>query len=272
MPNTLHVEDFIVLGRTVPEDSKKYGKKVCMAGYSPSLRQFLRVYPLLIPTGANAKANRFKARHQYSLDLVRNPSDGRSESWRVADEKNPTSTLWDQATEVKKPKLLDLLMKRRVPCIKCLNDCKLSLGVLLLKAGEWAPLSIPRGDPNQSEEDASLFDDLAYQASLPGSEPLDPTQVKFTPRIKFSDQGSNRNLQVRKWGAFLLMGKPQYADDPDTLWKANGYKPDRDTLLVVGNMTTHRNNWLIIKLFQFDQGSDPSLFDTEEPLALGPPN
>ncbi len=47
--NTMTVEDFVVLGRTVPEDSQKYGKKVCMAGYSPSLSQLLRVYPLMMP-------------------------------------------------------------------------------------------------------------------------------------------------------------------------------------------------------------------------------
>ncbi len=78
--NTLHVEDFVVLGRTVPEDSKRYGKKICMAGYSPDLNQFLRVYPLMLPIGDSADSNDFKARHAYSLDLRRNDQDNGIES------------------------------------------------------------------------------------------------------------------------------------------------------------------------------------------------
>jgi hypothetical protein len=266
--NTLHVNDFIALGRTVPEESKKYGKRVCMAGFSPQCNQLLRVYPLMLPIGANAGTNSFKARHTYSVDLQRNTDDNRSESWRVADELNPTSTPWGIAEEVKKPALIDMLVKRAVPSIKCLNVCRLSLGVMYLKAGEWQGISIPKKEKVPEPEHASLFDDLAEQAAVPDGQRIDPTDVKFAPYIKFEDPDGKHKLQVREWGAFLLMGNPKYANDPDALWNANGYKRDRDTVVVLGNMAKHRNNWLIIKLFQVDKGSElGALFDTsaEEP-------
>lgn len=63
--NTMHVEDFVVLGRTVPEESKKYGQRICMAGYSLENNQFLRIYPLFVPVGENADTNGFRARYAY---------------------------------------------------------------------------------------------------------------------------------------------------------------------------------------------------------------
>ena len=72
----MHVEDLIVLGRTVPEESRKYGQKVCMAGYSAENNQFLRVYPLLVPVGGDADSNGFRARHRYvsiSSEILRIP-------------------------------------------------------------------------------------------------------------------------------------------------------------------------------------------------------
>ena len=263
--NTLHVEDFVVFGRTVPEESKKYGKKVCMAGYSAQCNQLLRVYPLLVPIKENAGTNEFKARYTYIVDLIRNPEDSRTESWRVVNEKQPTATPWNDAKEVKKDKIIEWLSKRVVPSIKCLNQCKLSLGVMYLKAGEWEGISVAREEPDPEPEHATLFDDLENQVAEYKNvkPPFDPAKVKFAPYIRFKDEAGNHRLQVREWGAFLLMAKPEYCDNPDALWNANGYKRNRDTVIVVGNMTNHRNNWLIIKLFQPDVGKEPSLFDNE---------
>jgi hypothetical protein len=259
--NTLHVEDFVVLGRTVPEESKKYGKRVCMAGYSAECNQFLRVYPLMVPVGDKVGTNDFKARHRYTLDLKRNPNDNRTESWRVHDEMAPTSTPWDKAPDLKKADVLAWLRKRAVPSIRCLDECRLSLGVICLAANQWEGITIPKDEPDPQPEHATLFDDLieATQGSVAG---FDPTKVKHAPYIRFSDRDGKHRLQVREWGALLLLGKPDYADTPNALWNANAYKSNRDIVLVVGNMNNHRNNWLIIKTFQPDEPKKgPSLFD-----------
>ena len=252
--NTMHVEDFIVLGRTVPEDSRKYGQRICMAGYSPENHQFLRVYPLLVPVSENADKNGFRARHVYSMDLRRNSHDSRAESWRLQDENNPTVTAWDKATEIPKSKIVEWMKRHTVPSIQVLNDCRLSLGVLQVGANEWQGYSVPRDSPDQSEADRTLFEDLA-------APDLDSNAVRFAPYIRFRDSGGEHNLQVREWGAYQLLANPTYAERPESLWSASGYRTGHGLLLVVGNMCNHRSNWLIIKTFEMEEASTtPSLF------------
>lgn len=261
--NTLHIEDFVVLGRTVPEESKKYGHRICMAGYSPENGQLLRVYPLLVPVGESAGANGFRARYCYTLDLQRNPQDNRVESWRVNDPAAPTPTPWDRAREMPKDDLVKALCSRVVPSIAVLNACRLSLGVLIVQAGKWQGEMVPRDEPAPPEDHRSLFEDLEDQAQ--GAE-SDIARVKYAPYIRFEDRDGPHRLQIREWGAYRLLVKPEYADTPDALWAASGYHREADLMLVVGNMNNHRNNWLVIKTFELGRGRSaaPSLFDDIE--------
>ncbi len=253
--NTMHVDDFVVLGRTVPEESKKYGKRVCMAGYSAENNQFLRVYPLRVPVGENADANGISARHSYALDLRRNPLDSRTESWRVADEQKPTTTPWDRAPEVSKKSVVDWLSKHAVRSIQLLNECRLSIGVLVVKANDWKGVVVPRAQPNQADEIHSLFDDLETQTDI------DFNRVQFAPYIHFRDSDGEHRIQVREWGAYLLLSNPEYSNHPEVLWGAPGYRSGRDLVLVVGNMGNHRTNWLIIKTFEVDPPGGDGMFE-----------
>lgn len=262
--NTLHLEDFVVLGRTVPEESKKYGQRVCMAGYSPGNAQFLRVYPLLVPVGENREANGFRARHQYAMNLVRNPNDSRLESWRVADEKRPSLTAWDGAPELKKATVVDWLRKRVVSSIWHLNECRLSLGVLHLAADEWDGVIMTRGEAEADPHSPGLFDDL-------DAPDLNADDVRHVPYIRFADRhtaGGSRQLQVREWGAYQLLANPRYENNPDVLWGAHGYRTGSDLIVVVGNMCHHRNVWLIIKTFEIEcRSTEPNLFSDIEATA-----
>ena len=262
--NTIHIEDFVVLGRTVPEDSRKYGQKVCMAGYSAENNQFLRVYPLLVPVESDADSNGFRARHRYVLDLQRNPQDTRSESWRVSDEKQPTQTPWKLAPETKKSTLLKWLDKRVIPSIRALNDCKMSIGVIRVSSGNWRGVMVPREATEKSESVASLFDDLDDQAHFSHQVRL-IARVKYAPHIHFSDAEGPHELQIREWGAYMLLAKDEYADKPEALWGASGYRSTKDLYLVIGNMMNHRKNWLVIKTFEADeQDPSPGLFDGDQ--------
>ena len=51
----MRIDDLIVFGRTAPEESKKYGQSVCMAGYSQELRQLMRLYPMSIRSNIKAR-------------------------------------------------------------------------------------------------------------------------------------------------------------------------------------------------------------------------
>lgn len=255
--NTLHVEDFTVLGRTVPEDSKKFGQRVCMAGFSPSCNQFLRIYPLMVPVGPNAGTNDFRARFTYSVDLRRNSNDSRMESWRVEDETKPTSTPWAAAKKMKKAAILDWLNTKKVPSIDALNVCRLSLGVLFVPADQWSGTAVERDDTTEPDLHRSLFDDLEDQAV---AEPA-LGRVRFAPYLVFRDAVSKHRLQVREWGAYRLLADAAYADRPELLWTAGGYRTGKDLWIVVGNMNNHRKNWMVIKTFEAEADRGPGLFD-----------
>jgi hypothetical protein len=255
--NTLHVEDFVVLGRTVPEESKKFGTRICMAGYSAGINQFLRVYPLMVPVGENANTNGFRARHMYCLELRRNDLDNRPESWRLLDEKKPTATRWDTAPEVTKAAVTRWLGTREVQSIEALNESRVSLGVLRVKAADWTGVMVPRSDDAISEAERTLFDDLEEQPEI------DANRIKHIPYIKFTDRSGAHRLQVREWGAYRLLVQPRYAETPEVLWGASGYRTGQDLLVVVGNMCNYRTNWLIIKTFEVTSSDDgPGLFDS----------
>jgi hypothetical protein len=256
----MHVEDFVVLGRTVPEDSRKFGQRICMAGYSPFINQFLRFYPLMVPVGVSAGQNGFRARFMYALDLRRNDQDSRSESWRVLDESRPTSTPWEQAVECPKAQVIEWLEKRLVPSIEVLNRCRLSLGVLKVPGGKWEGLCVARSAPPPVDYHQSLFDDLSSQAEVtPNS--ITANQIQFAPYLRFEDEIGSHQLQIREWGAYLLLAQQKYASDPEALWSAPAYRRGKDLYVVVGNMNNHRKNWLVIKTFEADEAKGPGLFD-----------
>lgn len=253
------VDDFVVLGRTVPEESRKYGKRICMAGYSSENNQLLRVYPLMVPVGENADTNGFKARHMYSLQLRRNQSDSRTESWRLLDEKHPTATPWAKAIEQPKQRVVDWLAHRAAPSIKALNATRQSLGVIVVEPSEWYGFSRPKDDTSAGDYHTSLFDDLDDQPDI------DVNAIRHAPYIRFTDAGGEHNLQVREWGAYRLLSRPEYIDKPEALWGAPGYRTGKSLLLVVGNMSNHRANWLVIKTFELEpRQAGVSLFDCLE--------
>src|SRR5262245_2553951 len=74
----MRLDDFIVLGRTVPEASQHYGTRVCMAGYSDELAKIIRVYPLLIDSP-------LRSRYQATLEVSLNSDDNRRESYKLRD-------------------------------------------------------------------------------------------------------------------------------------------------------------------------------------------
>ncbi len=102
----------------------------------------------------------------------------------------------------------------------------------------------------------SLFLFLAgYKASLRGH-----TDHNTSRYIRFRDAVSEHRLQVREWGAYQLLAQEAYADRPDSLWNAPGYRSGKDLWIVVGNMTNYRKNWMVIKTFEAD-AKGPELFD-----------
>lgn len=235
-------EDFTCLGRTVPEESRKYGHRVCMAGYSRELNQLMRVYPLQVQ-------NPIRCRHRYRLELDRNSDDSRPESWKLRSERV-------QEIEAA-PFDVSELERCCFESIDELNRRKLSLGVLRVDSvrGEF----VARSDAPQHDQ-RTLFeidDGRAFGARAVG----------LMPYLNFHDAaGRPHRLQIREWGCYEWVRKRP--GDAAGLWR--NLQLHRPQLLVVGNMNNRRTAWLVIKSFAVDaHDHQAKLFDTEpEPSPL----
>lgn len=213
------IEDFIMLGRTAPEESKKHGLVVCSAGYSPELRQMMRIYPLTV----DDKISRWSI---CRVELKRNLGDSRIESWRLKDD-NQRPVVLPSKTNANEQ--FDVLSKLAAPSIKFLNENRLSLGIIKPQKMLW------RYDSMKPMEERQLC----------LLENTNPDTKK--PRCQFVDNDGFHDLQIRDWGSNVLLSK--YQDKPEVLWDALKFTDyDYEHLFFVGNMAQHRNNWLIISV------------------------
>lgn len=219
------VEDFVCLGRTVPEESKKYGHKVCMAGYSEELGSLLRVYPLPVK-------NPLKQRHRYVLGLSRNPSDTRRESWKMVDR----IACYESQESVSVSAVRQTLSHLRKDSIEQLNDERASLGVLKCDAvcGEFTLRE------NCGTTQYELFEscDSIFGAKA----------VKAAPYLRFHCGGKYHRLQLREWGCYEWIRK--HPSRCSQLWKNLHIERD-EIYLLVGNMANRRSVWLVINVFAY---------------------
>jgi hypothetical protein len=227
------LEDVIVVCRTVPEQSKKYGHRVCVIGYSPELKQLIRIYPTEIKAP-------IKSRSIVRLHLEPNPDDSRKESYKMADAVEGILDVQKQRVSV--TQLRQLLSSLVCPGINHLNSCRCSVGVLKAQSyyGLFKQRKTSGNGPQEHNGQLKLFfDDLNYHAGLQSDE------IDVAPYVRFRDDNIFRELQFREWGAYEFLRKQR--DKADQLWKAIGFQND-DILLTVGNMFQHRNVWMILRI------------------------
>ena len=232
----MQIDDLVVLGRTVPEESHHYGLRVCLAGHSPTLGGLVRVYPVLIDAP-------FTSRHRVALMLGRNPKDSRQESYKLLDA--VSSVLAVSATEVLSTGAVAALAERdHAPSIAALNRQKRSLGFVAVHGTpqlEWRTRDACT-DPRQLAFFESFTNDLTIAQFLTGKE------YARVPYLTFHDQEGHHSLQLREWGCFEYLRKCDGTVN-DLHERLGLTTTDREWFVLVGNMTSHRTVWLIIQLF-----------------------
>lgn len=217
----LIVDDFIMLGRTFPQQTKNNGITVCACGYSPEMRQFLRIYPLQL-TDKIPKWSICK------LVLERPNTDSRVESWKIID--------YQICGKANKDDEFNLLEKLKRPSINVLNELKLSLGVV-------APKEIHCQLKPYNSKDES-HQELVTQLNL-FSKQFKLYIPPFIPYLQIvNEDNSINNLQIRDWGISEFLRKGNNPNDIFSALKLNSLEYKH--LLVVGNMKQFRNNWLVI--------------------------
>ncbi len=227
-------DELLVLGRTVPENSKKYGERVCMAGFDLELRQLVRVYPLQIH-------NQFKTGSIYkNVAVRRNNEDSRRESWRLKESASPTEIRCLQpATRIE---VLDDEYEG-VKTIAEANSERASLA--LVTPTEALPVVFKQKKEFVSQGQRLLFEGSHRREDRSGF--MVASDYSRLPYIPFRLDQSEHSLQVREWGCFELIRKKNVSASQLTS-TLKYLDQDRQRRFLVGNMAQHRNVWLIISV------------------------
>jgi hypothetical protein len=239
----LTLDDFVMLGTTVPEPNSDGRVFVCSAGYSATMRSLIRVYPLA----------RFGAPTRWSVNTVRldrNPKDHRTESFQLAGDRSPQAhrniNQAFLAEDVVAPSArAELLRRCVVGSIAEANERRLSLAILHADAME---LEFEHNAASPDSPQLALFD-------LPGMPtPSGARRFPFIPRLRFRDEAGAHRLMVRDWGVYELMRKhdnlTQMSDGERRRYVAGALHLDPSCSLLVGNLNNQRTAWLVISVLR----------------------
>lgn len=227
------LEDFAMLGTTVPEPNSDGRVFVCSAGVSAEYGQLVRIYPL-------ARRNVPKRWHVYEVPLERNPKDSRPASFKIAGDRGPDAhetinSRFRGTGELAKSERAGLLSPFKIGSIKEANQRRLSLAII---EPEEVELFFEHNPTSPESPQLSLFTDPARE------EPTGAKRFPFIPRLRFTDEAGEHKLMLRDWGCYEWMRK-----HPERLEEMAGcLHLSPSSCLFVGNMNHRRNSWLVISV------------------------
>lgn len=245
----MRLDDFVMLGTTVPEVISDGREAVCSAGYSDEFGSLLRLYPL-------AKFDAPKRWHTYRVEIERNSRDRRAESWALRGDRRIAHSeingrAFSGVGRIGPTDLCDAIERNEVASIKEANERRLSLAFL-------RPQNLGlRFDYNPAAPDSPQ---LKLFSGTP--EPTGSKRFTYTPRLTFLDQEEwPHDLQLREWGAFEFLRK--FPEDHAGL--SRNLKLDDEPVLLIGNHAQHRSSWLVIAVLHV--APQLSLLTTNEALS-----
>jgi len=249
------IDDFVMLGKTVPEANSDGREFVCTAGFSMELRQPVRIYPM-------ARAHCPKRWSKSRIPLERNPKDSRFESWKIKGNRSPAAhwrindVIQPVADKLNAEEQRQIVEALTVASIKEANQRRLSLCVI-------QPRNIPALEFERGENA-----EMAPTPDLFGGMPAMPVKQRFDlhPRLIFRDDDSKHDFMLRDWGCYELMRKqPARIDAP---YLEDALNLSTAPPLLCGNLNRFRNSWLVISVFSGSIHARPWVFDQQEMLAL----
>jgi hypothetical protein len=231
----LVIEDFVMVGNTVPQRDSLQRVTVCCAGYSKMLNQLVRIYPA-------ATANLPKRWSVSRVPLVRNSKDTREESWKIDADRRPEvhdqiNNAFQDRGKVDPTELDKRFRIRTSNSIAELNAAKRSLGLISVAGGtstiDWGTGTAEAIDGQQ---------ELPFMPSGPKGKEY----TGAVPYISFAAGGVEHRLQLRARDAGVYM---QTAADRSGLYSS--LHLDKDRTFLVGNLSGNRRNvWLVIAVFR----------------------
>jgi hypothetical protein len=245
---TTTIDDFVMLGTTVPEPAHSGRIFVCSAGVSRDLQSLIRIYPL-------ARAHVPNRWGRYTVTLERNPQDSRHESWRIAGDRsapfheriNDRFTLTGNVSDHARPELLRPFV---ADSIKYANRLQGSLAIINPHEAAVHFTRAVEDDPDSPQ--LALFDE-------PEARPSKATaRFPWKPYVAFRDRHGPHDLQIRDWGTYELMRKR--GEDYAREHLAGALHLREDSSLLCGNQANRRTAWLVISVLNGIR-VQPGLFD-----------
>lgn len=241
------LEDFVMLGKTVPEPSRRTGRVfVCSAGVSTELRSLIRIYPLA----------RRDAPPRWSIcrvPLERNQDDHRHESFKITGDRQPgaherINKCFQVLGKVRDTDRAKLLGPYVVGSIDEANHRRLSLAIVY---PDGTDLYLKHNPESPESPQLALFDsgDRIQEGAK---------RFAFTPHLRFRDEAGWHDLSLRDWGCFELMRKRGDAYAQQHMAKA--LHLDTPVSLLVGNQNHRRTSWLVISVLKGIR-KEPTLFE-----------
>lgn len=232
------LNDFVMLGKTVPEPNSDGRVFVCSAGVSGELRSLIRIYPLARP-GAPSRWQRCR------VPLERNPKDSRCESWKLAGDRsqsahNQINHIFEILGKVPDHKRSSLLQPHVINSIKEANKRRISLAVIHPDAFDLTFEHNPMSPESPQLALIPLPDEKVNHGAK---------RFPYIPRLSFHDELGWNHLALRDWGCYELMRK--HPDDDYRYARhhmADALHLTRNSSLLVGNMNNHRTTWLVISV------------------------
>jgi HNH endonuclease len=243
----LTIDDFVMLGKTVPEPNSDGRVMVCSAGISSQLRKLIRIYPL----ARKASPPRWSISR---VPLELNPKDHRDESFKIVGNRQPGAherinerfKTMGTVPHAARPKLL---APYAIGSIDEANHRRISLAIL---HPDGFDLHFDNNPASPDAPQLMLFEDDSERVTAGAK------IFPFAPRLRFHDECRWWNLQLRDWGCYELMRK--HPSDYYRQHMAGALHLDPDSSLLVGNMNNRRTVWLIISVLNGIRTA-PSLFD-----------
>ena len=232
----IYLSGFVMLGTTVPEPSKRDDRiYVCSAGWHPDLG-LIRIYPL----GRTGAPHRWD---ECTIEVERNPSDSRTESWRIAgDRKDPRiNDRFTRTGRIAERHRTDLLLDdKRIP--RSITQANAERKSLALLQPDHVAFSLDHNPTSPDSPQLRLFDD-----GLPPAEGA--KRFPFIPRLRIAGD-SQHSLQLRDWGTYEWMRKHPGREDEIP----NALHLGPKSVLLVGNLNSHRTVWVVIAVLNIASG------------------
>jgi hypothetical protein len=227
------LEDFVMLGKTVPEPNRDGRVFVCSAGYSPELRSLLRIYPL----ARHASPERWSISE---IALSRNPRDNRNESWQIRGDRSLpvheyVNERFHRIGAVSEKERQSMLSRCVISSVQEANGDRISLAIV---EPEFVSLEFEHNPESPNSPQLHLFD---FEPKIVEG----AKRFAYIPHLRFRDKGGDHRLMLRDWGCFEFMRKHGDVRRDELRSALHLEKP---CSLLIGNLNHHRNAWLVISV------------------------